>query len=739
MKITLLSNIIALLLCASSLPIVAQIDHWETIVFAEDDWYYFVGTSAPPSNWNQSNFDASAWTMGKGGFGYGDEDDNSIIPNTLSVYLVRKFQLNTLANIEKILLDADFDDGFVAYLNGQELTRFNMGEFGSATTFDQLATDNHEASLYRGRKPERSIFDQTIVAALLRAGENTFAIEVHNVNSTSSDLSSNFYLSLGKTDTELEYASPPEWFVAPVEVDFTSSNLPILIIETPAQQPIPDEPKITANMRLIANENGRNTVEDEANDYDGQIGIEIRGSSSQLFDKKGYGFETREADGSNNNVELLGMPKENDWVLHGPYSDKSLMRNALAYQIGRDLMDYAPRVRFCELLLNGDYRGVYLLTEKIKRDKDRVDINNLKEDENSGDDLTGGYIIKIDKFTGSNVGGWTSDYTSRGEIPYEINFQYDTPEADEITPEQMTYIQDYMRDFEDALDSDEFVDAENGYLQYVDVQSFIRFWMVNEIAKNVDGFRLSTYFYKDKDSNDPKLKMGPVWDFNLGFGNADYCTSGNPTGWVFNQFNTICPEDRVPIPFWWERLMEDPNFQTALVDDWRDLRQNTLSNAAILAKVDSMQQLLAEAQVRNFERWDVLGQYVWPNFFVADTYAAEMSWLKTWIVDRLAWMDQNIGLLLKVESEVVPDNNRAYPNPFRDRIFITLPAASAQQLYQVQLVDALGKVVWAQEVVASDGFIECAAPQLVNLPVGVYFYQVKDKDMMLIEGKLVKE
>ncbi|MEM9887448.1 MAG: CotH kinase family protein [Bacteroidota bacterium] len=734
-----LNIIAALLLCAFSFQLAAQIDHWETVVFAEDNWNYFVGTSAPASNWNQSNFDASIWQEGQGGFGYGDEDDNSIIPNTLSVYLIKKFKLNSLTNIEKFLLDADFDDGFVAYLNGQELTRYNMGVFGSETTFNQGATSSHEASLYRGRKPERNVFDREAVESLLQVGENTLAIEVHNVNSTSSDLSSNFYLSLGKTDTELEYASPPEWFVAPVAINFTNSNLPILIIETEAQQPIPDEPKIVANMRLIANENGRNKVDDEANEYSGQIAIERRGSSSQSFDKKGYGFETQEEDGSNNNVQLLGMPKENDWVLHGPYSDKSLMRNALAYQIGRDLMEYAPRVRFCELLLNGDYQGIYLLTEKIKRDNNRVDINNLKADENSGDDLTGGYLLKIDKFTGSNVGGWTSNYSSRGDIPYQINFQYDTPEADEITPEQSEYIQNYVSDFEDALNSDEFGNAENGYPQYIDAQSFIRFWMVNEIAKNVDGFRLSTYFYKDKNSIDSRLKMGPVWDFNLGFGNADYCTSGNPEGWIFSQFNQICPEDGAPIPFWWERLMEDPNFQLALVEDWRSLRQNILSNEAILSKVDSMQQLLAEAQVRNFARWEVLGSYVWPNFFVADTYEEEISWLRTWLVDRLTWMDQNIDLLLAAEAQAEFQETQAYPNPFYDRISISIDITSTPRMYQVQLVDALGKIVFAQEIEASGGNIEFTSPQLAALPTAVYFYQVKDKNVLVAEGKLLKD
>jgi len=723
-----------------STNIYAQVDHWETLVFAEDEWHYFIGTSAPPANWNQANFDANIWRKGSGGFGYGDEDDNTVIPNTLSVYLTKKFTLNSISNIEKFILDADFDDGFVAYLNGEELTRSNLGEFGTPTTFDQTTPTDQEARLYRGRQPHRVLFQEDKVEEFLVVGENILAIEVHNVNETSSDLSSNFYLSIGKIDDVLEYSLPPDWFQVPVEINFSSSNLQIMIIETAAQQPIPDEPKIMARMGLIDNEGARNELTDAFNDYDGLIGIERRGSSSQSFPKVGYGFETREEDGSNNNVKLLGMPKENDWVLHGPYSDKSLMRNALAYTIGRELMDYAPRVRFCELMINGDYQGVYLLTEKIKRDGNRVDVNNLKADENSGDDLTGGYILKIDKFTGANNGNWTSDYPAQDNIDFYINFQYDSPEADEITSEQINYIQNYVGDFEDALAGDDFIDIENGYRKYIDPETFIRFWIVNELAKNVDGYRLSTYFYKDKNSIDPKIKMGPIWDFNLGFGNADYCTSGNPEGWVYNQFNEVCPQDGVPIPFWWKRLLEDPNFQIELVEDWRTLRQNELSTDKVIAKVDSMQTLLAEAQTRNFARWEVLGNYVWPNFFIGNTYEEEVTWLKNWLTDRLNWMDANIDFLLPIQTFLPHQSSSVFPNPFQKQFTLAFSPTTIISNATLQITDASGKVVYSEQLNISlnqQGYsIDIQSDNLKN---GIYFYSLKKEELILTSGRIVKE
>ncbi|HMR57666.1 MAG TPA: CotH kinase family protein, partial [Cyclobacteriaceae bacterium] len=160
-----------------------------------------------------------------------------------------------------------------------------------------------------------------------------------------------------------------------------SSNLPIVVINT-AGATILDDPKIVADMGIIDNGPGqRNSVTDTYNNYSGKIGIEIRGSSSQSFPKKQYSIELRDATGEGVSAPLLGLPPEEDWVLFAPYNDKTLMRDVLAYKIGRDLNRYAPRTRFCELVLNGNYEGIYVLIEKIKRDNNRVDINKLNPDE----------------------------------------------------------------------------------------------------------------------------------------------------------------------------------------------------------------------------------------------------------------------------------------------------------------------------------------------------------------------
>jgi hypothetical protein len=254
-----------------------------------------------------------------------------------------------------------------------------------------------------------------------------------------------------------------------------SSNLPLVLIDTEGKNII-DEPKIMAKMQVIDNPNGVNSLSDTEFSYDGSIGIEIRGNTSQMYPKKSYTVETRFSDGSNNNVELLGFPKENDWVFHGPYSDKSLMRNALAYFIGNGMRSWNPHTRFVELIINGEYRGVYLVVEKIKIDKNRVDIATLKPDETSGDQLTGGYIISIDR---DQPGSWNSPIMGRtGSV--DVPFSYVDPKYDELVPVQRDYIRKYITEFEYVLKGENFKDPESGYRAYIDVESCLDLFFLTE-------------------------------------------------------------------------------------------------------------------------------------------------------------------------------------------------------------------------------------------------------------------
>lgn len=420
-----------------------------------------------------------------------------------------------------------------------------------------------------------------------------------------------------------------------------SSNLPIVIINTNGQT-IPNSYKITADMGIIYNGPGeRNYVTDSLNHYNGKIGIELRGSSSQQFPKKQFAVETRDSAGENLNIFLLGLPAENDWILYAPYSDKSLIRNVLLYNLSNKIGQYASRGRFCELVLNDEYRGVYVLFEKIKRDQNRVNISELNPDEISGDDLTGGYIIKIDKRDGEEVDGWYSAYSPIASTYYKIYYQYHYPRPDDIVPEQKTYIKNYLDKFEDMMFAIDYFNPVTGYRSWVDVSSFVDFFLLNEISKNVDGYRLSTFYYKDKDSDDPLLYIGPVWDFNLAFGNANYYQGWKTDAWQV-EINSL-PDfqyDYAKIPFYWERLMNDTYFISQVVNRWSELRASTFSNESINSYIDETVSYLNEAQQRNFERWPILDEYVWPNYAVNITYENEISWLKNWIMQRTDWMDQ---------------------------------------------------------------------------------------------------
>ena len=420
------------------------------------------------------------------------------------------------------------------------------------------------------------------------------------------------------------------------QVVFTSSNLPIVVINTRGQTII-DEAKITADMGIIDNGPGqRNNLTDPFNNYDGLIGIEIRGSSSQSFPKKQYAVETRLDNGENNNVSLLGLPAENDWILYAPYSDKSLMRNVIAYTLSLQIGRYASRNRFCEVVINGDYKGIYVLMEKIKRDKNRVNIKKMSDQDTAYPQVSGGYIVKIDKRDGENVGGWYSPFPPYASASQRIFYQYHYPKPDEIIPEQIQYIQDFIHRFELAMLSTEFADPLRGYPAFINLSSFVDHFILNEIGKNVDGYRLSAFMYKDRDDRGTHMYMGPIWDFNLAFGNADYYQGQYPQGW---QADFRGYGDSFQIPFWWLKLRSDWSFSGQLLSRWTELRQTILSDAHFLQMIDSLRVLLDEAKDRDFVRWPRLGTYVWPNPYVFDTYDEEVAYLKSWILDRNEWMD----------------------------------------------------------------------------------------------------
>ncbi len=516
---------------------------------------------------------------------------------------------------------------------------------------------------------------------------------------------------------------------------FKSSNLPILVINTSGQS-IPDEPKITAQMGIIDNGYGnRNYSTDAFNGYDGTIGIEMRGSSSQMFPKKPYGFETRDNSGNNLDVSLLGMPPESDWSLIPNYSDKTLMHNSMSYDLSQLMGHWASRNRYCEVVLNGEYQGVYALMEKIKRDSNRVSISKLDPNEITGDDLTGGYVVKIDKWTGSNNDGWESNYLpAQSGSGQKIVFLYDYPKADKIVPQQKYYIQQFIDTVETVLYSPGFDDPVNGYNKYIKTSTFIDYFILNELSKNVDGYRLSTFLHKDKNSKGGKLKIGPVWDYDLAWRNANYCGGDDYTGWAY-KFGDICSGDGWQIPFWWDRLMEDTLFKNALKCRWENLRQSIIDTTFLYQYIDSVTTYLNEAQTRNFKYWPILGTYVWPNPNpIPSTYEGEIINLKNWINNRIAWLDDNMpGRCDHASIDEFSFNFdfSLYPNPASN--YVTIELNSITKIIGYQIYDCYGNLV-------KESFNHAGFQKNIDIPLnynaGVYFITLFTKNSSLTK-KLV--
>jgi len=698
--------------------------HWESVVLASDNFNYFEAvTTPPPSDWNTRDFDDSGWKSGAGGIGYEDGDDVTIISKVNSLYLRINFTVSDLAVVEKAALSIDYDDAFVAYLNGAEIAR-SANITDEQPTFDSHLTTDREARVYQGGLPESYLFSSDD----LEEGVNTLAIQICNNGISSSDLSAIPYLFLKLNSDGLSYREIPAWFEEPVILDFSVSDIPIVLINTYGQTLVTD-PKITGHLSIVANTDEMNSISGPYNVYDGPAGIDLRGASSVIFyPKKSMNIELRDEFGVDTNYVLLGMPSENDWVLYAPYADGTLMRNALIYELGRETGRWSPRTRFCELFIDDEYRGVYVLMEKIKRDKERVDIATLNPWENSGDDLTGGYIIQIDRPDGTEgVDYWVSSYRHLHGTE-KVYFNYVYPKPDDISSEQKKYIQNIVSEFERTLYSETFEDIPGGYRTQIDETSFIDFCLINEFSKNVDAYRLSTYFYKDKDSNGGKINMGPLWDFNLSLGEVDYNTAGDPEGWMtFDSYDA---------PFWFFKLREDPMFNSNLRRRYEELREDVLSQENINHLIDSFALVLENARLKNFSIWPVTG-----------TYQSEIEYMKAFIDARLEWMDSQIALIELLE---MPDDTTlavlpsianayeiyAYPNPVIHDVNIVLRLAE-HAATDILIFNELGQKVYQSSMLLDAGYNEIPV-SMESYGAGMYVYQVYVNSRRIRAGKIIK-
>jgi hypothetical protein len=499
----------------------------------------------------------------------------------------------------------------------------------------------------------------------------------------------------------------------PAQVRLDSTALPLFIINTSGKN-IPDNQKITAGLKIINNGPGKmNRPTDKPTDYDGLIGIEIRGAYSSTFPQKPYGFETRDSAGNNLNVSLLGMPPENDWTLTTNYNEKSLVRAILGFNLFGNMGHYSVRSRLCEVIVNATYQGIYLFTEKIKQDKNRVAISDLLPTDTAGDSLTGGYIIKLDRHDDSN--SWLSSFSPIDHPELQIFYVYYHPRPPDITAQQKTYLRNYMEEVESSLYGERFWDPTKGYRSYIDVASCIDYFIVSEVSRNVDGYKKSRYFYKDRDSKNRLLYSGPVWDFDWAWKNIRECiySATDGSGWSYT--TNDCNPD-VKDSGWYVRLMQDGYFTNRLIARYTQLRADFLDETHLFATIDSVRTLVNDAQKRHFALWPIDIGYMAPEVEAPSrTYDQEIAKLKDWIHCRLVWLDSNIP---KLRSEITvqePDSSNIIAGKNRTLLNIRIPVT------RLSMYNVLGQQVFKADLNNS------SLPKIDNhaFRPGVYIIRIK--------------
>ena len=562
-----------------------------------------------------------------------------------------------------------------------------------------------------------------------------------------------------------------------------SSNIPLVVVNSFGTNIVHDK-KVEGAVQFVDGGKERTKLT-SAVDFSGRCALNIRGRASLRYPKNSFSFKTINGEGDSAPVSILGFPAEADWVLYAPYPDKTLMRDVLAYELHAQMGHWAARAKFVEVFVNrtgtklskGDYAGVYVFQERVRRGSDRVDIAKLKPDDDTEPRISGGYIFKkdhIDQGGGpmggegygagptaqstragypTGPGGFPADPKGFGpaarvtrtmgsgsgsrsrvtrvitnhlgfaatRLPADANLdtifrdEYDSlkdeesfrtthtnefyfvePDQDELTAVQKAWLKRHLNELEAALYGSDFKDPAKGYRAYLDPDSFIDYHLITEMTKNVDGFRFSVFYHKDRGG---KIKADPIWDWNLSFGNANGKQGWLPEYWLWPQL-----DDKECT--WYRRLFEDADFGQRYVDRWSQLRTNVFATKKILARVDELAALLQESQKRNYEKWPILGRPINPNYFVGSSYEEEVTWMKKFIEARLDWMEKQFPPPPKVSMKSGAQGKSAELSTTTGEIYFTLdgtdPRASggeiskAAQLHKMPLQLERGAKLFAR-------------------------------------------
>lgn len=446
-----------------------------------------------------------------------------------------------------------------------------------------------------------------------------------------------------------------------------TSKLPLIVISTEGRAIFPvfaGGQRTVGSLVVIDTVYGTSSLIGEPQ-FQGLAGYELFGRVSEGFAKPPHRIEVQDELMNDRNVPLLGMPAEADWRLRGPYTDKHLMGDFLAFELFEQMGHYAARRRFVEVFRDtgggklsypNDYFGVMVLMENIEVGEDRVNIARLSSTSPTNEPtITGGYIWKREGVTTTDLTFNTSGGAGHpGQMlhlhapkPREVNNNVNHP--------QVIWLRNHLNQMERALYANDWLTATgtNHYSHYLDADNWVDEHWIVEFTKNIDGYRLDNHMHKDRLG---KVKMGPIWDWDLSFGNADYLEGGRTNGWYYSLLGAA---DHI----WLRRLINggtgatgigDPDFNQKIADRWSVLRTNILNGPRVSGRIDEIASGLSEAADRDFAKYPRLGTYIWPNppgtsadfnywhvnYWVnINSYSQIISNMKWWVIGRYNWID----------------------------------------------------------------------------------------------------
>jgi len=611
------------------------------------------------------------------------------------------FHVSRAASVSELVLRMQYDAGFAAYINGTAVASANVPgtlDYNSTATAerdDPHAIDFQDfdirpftSSLVNGTNvlaihvlnssaSDNDLFmsselsakiELSLLATPTPGGQNSpILLEGVRFSHASGTFNSNFQLVITldqpdqsihytldgsvPTETSLQYTQPieitaskqirartfdPSGASGPTltraftrldsSLETFSSDLPIVVLDNFGKG-LPNRLFQDGFMTIYEpDDRGRSELTHAAS-FSSRVGIHRRGNTSFTWPQVSLRIELRDEAGNDRNESLLGMPAEADWILQAFYDfDRSLLRNSFMYEVSNSIGHYAPRTKFVEVYLNrnggslasgAEYMGVYILVEPIEIGPDRVNIQKLTPSDTVEPDLTGGYLFKVDLDDPGEV-IWRTTRKNEGEPFVAVG-------PENPTQQQVNYIQNYLQQMEDAAFGANAGDPLVGFRSYIDTASFIDYQLLYLMTNNSDVFTVSNFWFKDRNG---KLQMGPIWDFDRSMG---------------SDINQTHPHSLWPEYFgyiWWPKFFDDEDFVQEWIDRWTQLREDSLNNHRVTSIIDSQQVEIAEAVVRNFQRWPEVAPDGGPFAQAGLTgWDAEVSHMRGWVETRLNHID----------------------------------------------------------------------------------------------------